>query len=193
MLDTNAPSSDSWTADRHYLRKIASAQIAACYHAKLDPSDAVQKSLLLAYASKEQFRGSTAKEKRGWLRKILLRVIYRSIRDLRARCRDHKREVSFDQSGAHPCLGFDLLQTDRASPPSEVVRRKEFANYLSVAIQRLPEKEKQVILFRYWHHMSLSSIATEMDTTVPAVAGLLHRALKKLKRQLKQFDLSDSH
>ncbi|XZE35046.1 sigma-70 family RNA polymerase sigma factor [Pirellulaceae bacterium SH501] len=192
MLDTNAQSSDSWHEHRKYLKSIATAQLASIYHSKLDPSDVVQKSLLLAYASKSQFRGTNAKEKRGWLRKILLRTIYRSIRDLKARCRDHKREMSFDPSGAVPCLSFDLLHTDRSSLPSEVVRKKELASFLSDAIQRLPEHEQQALLLRYWHYMSLHAIALEMETTIPAVAGLLHRSIKKLKRQLKHFDLSES-
>ncbi|XZE44537.1 sigma-70 family RNA polymerase sigma factor [Pirellulaceae bacterium SH467] len=187
MIAPDAPfegqSAERLSAYRRYLKHIAVASLSSRYHRRIDPSDVVQQSLLLAYASRKQFRGNTELERRGWLRRILVRTILRSIRDLRARCRDHRREQEEVQgvgTGSRQAIEF------LASPmptPSETYRKKESVVEMLQVMQRLPERERRVIQLRYWQQLPLREIAVEMETTVPKVASLLNHALKRMRRR----------
>ena len=60
-----------------YLCSLARIQVAArpWLAAKLDASDMVQQTLLKAHAARDQFRGRSAAEMAGWLRRILARTL----------------------------------------------------------------------------------------------------------------------
>ena len=48
-------------------------------------------------------------------------------------------------------------------------------------LNQLPETHRQVIKLRYFDQLSLADVAKAMDRTPNAIAGLIHRALKRLR------------
>src|SRR5262245_9238534 len=58
---------------RDYLRLLARLWISPVLRGRIDESDAAQQTLMMAHARREQFRGQTDIEYRGWLRRILAR------------------------------------------------------------------------------------------------------------------------
>jgi RNA polymerase sigma-70 factor (ECF subfamily) len=57
---------------------------------------------------------------------------------------------------------------------------------LADALRQLPEPQREAI---FWHHLqgcSLSETATRLGRTDAAVAGLLHRGLRKLREVMSR-------
>jgi len=54
---------------RDYLHPLARLQIDPRLRSKLDPSDIVQQTLLIAHERRDQFRGGTDADKAAWLRR----------------------------------------------------------------------------------------------------------------------------
>src|SRR6516162_2690961 len=79
---------------RDYLRLLARARVGALLRARLDPSDLVQQTLLVAHRQAGQFRGTTQAELAAWLGQILDRQLANLLRDHCRDCRDVRREQS---------------------------------------------------------------------------------------------------
>jgi len=48
----------------------------------------------------------------------------------------------------------------------------------------LTEEQRQAILMRYWQDRPLSEIATALGKSPDAVAGLLYRGMKLIRREM---------
>lgn len=59
---------------------------------------------------------------------------------------------------------------------------------LDAAVARLPEDQREALVLQRWHQWSLAQIAGHLGRTEAAVAGLLHRALKRLKEELQDLE-----
>ena len=64
------------------------------------------------------------------------------------------------------------------------MQRRERAEVLTAALERLPEDQRNVILARHCRGLGLQEIAEETGRTTAAVAGLLRRGLAVLREQL---------
>jgi len=69
--------------------------------------------------------------------------------------------------------------------PHEVLERKEMAQIVRSALDRLESKEKAVLEAKYIEELSANDIARQMNTTGKAVYSLLYRAKISLRRELK--------
>src|SRR5262245_11972783 len=83
-----------------YLRYIAERHLGVDLRAKGGASDLVQTALLAAHQAGHQLRGRTPRERRGWLRRILVNALRQFRRRWRSRCRDVSREVPLDHPSA---------------------------------------------------------------------------------------------
>ena len=169
---------------RAYLHLLARVQLGPRLRGKLDPSDVVQQTLLEAYQKRAQFRGSTEGEWLAWLRRALahnladaLRAFGQEKRDVaRERSLEAAVEVSSQQLGA-------WLAADQSSP-SEQAQRHERAARLAEALAELPPDNREALVLHYFEDRSLADIATHLGRTPAAVAGLLKRGLKGLRKRI---------
>ncbi len=53
-----------------------------------------------------------------------------------------------------------------------------------IRVQRLPAKQRAVVVLRYWEDMSLAEIAAVLGRPLGSIKSTLHRALKSLKEEL---------
>src|SRR5438094_4777276 len=77
---------------RDYLHLLARLQLDPRLAGKVDPSDVVQQTLVKAHQNREQFRGNTAAEQAGWLRRILANTLIDAARKF-GREIDHERPL----------------------------------------------------------------------------------------------------
>ena len=78
--------------------------------------------------------------------------------------------------------------TAEQSSPSEQAQRNETALQLADALERLPPDTREAVVLQHWHGWTLARIAERLNRTPGAVAGLIHRALQQLKKNLADLD-----
>jgi RNA polymerase sigma-70 factor (ECF subfamily) len=169
---------------RPYLRLLARLQIGPRLQGKADASDLVQQTLLEAYRSRDRRTAGSEAQVAAWLRAILARQAAHLVRDLGRDRRDVRREQSLEQTLAESsaCLGR-WLAADGPSPSDEAGRR-ERAVRVAAALEQLPEAQREAVVLHYWQGLSLAEIGSRLDRSVSAVAGLLQRGLRELRRRL---------
>ena len=171
---------------RGYLAAVARLQVAArpWLVAKLDASDLTQDTLLKAHAARDQFRGHTPAEMAAWLRQILARTLANELRSLGQQKRDigveKPLEADLDASGRR----LDAWLAADQTSPSEAAGRHERAAALATAVDQLPSDQREVVLLKHCHGLSLVDIADHTKRTPAAVAGLLRRGLARLRELL---------
>ena len=186
MAEKKTPnkSSGDFEEFRSYLSLLARAQMPQQIQARLGASDIVQLTMLQAINGADDFRGSTKAEKAAWLRQILARNLAHALRDNRRQKRDVKRERSLEVSvNASSARLIDWLAADQSSPSQKAVFNERVLR-LSDALEQLPEAQRLAIELHYWHGLKLAEVAERLEKTNAAVAGLLHRGLKQLRKTL---------
>jgi RNA polymerase sigma-70 factor, ECF subfamily len=171
---------------RPYLLFLARASWDRRLQQKLDASDLVQQTLLLAHRGIEQFRGDSDEELAAWLRKILANVLVEQRRYLERDKRQVSRERSLDQVLAESSRRMAGFASEDQSP-SEAVEFNERALQVAGAMESLPRDQLEVLVLHYWQGLSVAEISDVLGRTQPAVGGLVYRGLKTLRRELGEI------
>lgn len=164
---------------RDYLRSRAQHLIDEQLRSHIEPSDAVQQTLVLAQTHREQFRGEDDRQFRAWLERILRRVISEARRRLWRWPRPLLSANGVRQGEDQP---------DEHSTPSRRMQRDQTAEMVQQGLNRLPADQRTAVILRCFEECSLVEIARRMGRTEPSVAGLIRRGLEKL-RQIVPEDL----
>ena len=177
---------------RNYLAVLARVHLAKAgiVRRKLDASDLVQDVLLQAHAARSQFRGTSAGEFAGWLRRILANVLVDAQRRFGRQKRDAALEATCHAALEESASNMTTLPADDQTSPSSYVARRERAVMLAAALNELPEDQRTAVELRYIGDCSLEEIAAFMDRTTPSVAGLLRRGLQDLRAGLARSGLT---
>lgn len=167
---------------RGYLLLIARQQLPTDLRAKGGASDLVQETFLEAQRDFLQFQGTTEAELLAWLRRRLLNNVGHFLRRYRSTAkRAVGREVALAAEGSSesPAGG---LAADVPSPSDEAVRREQ-AESLHRALQRLPEDHRRVIVLRYLEERSFEEIGGMMGRSPDAARKLWSRAMGRLRQE----------
>jgi RNA polymerase sigma-70 factor (ECF subfamily) len=170
---------------REYLRLLARLQLDPKLRAKLDPSDIVQQTLLEAHQKKDQFRGGTDGELAAWLRKALSHNLADAVKGLRRGKRDVNLERSLDAAMKESSARLEAWIAAEQRSPSSVVSRDEQAVRLAQALARLGQAQREALVLHHLQGKTLPEIAEALGRSEPAVAGLIHRGLEKLRQCLQ--------
>lgn len=171
---------------RGYLQFLARHHLSMRFHGKLDYSDIVQQTLLNAYATHAQCKGTSEGERLAWLRQILVRNVARATRDLNVQKRDIKRERSIEADIDASSMRLEEFLMDSQSGPSQSLARRDRVCVIANAIESLPDEQRQVIMLRFWDGKTLKEVGESLGKSTSSVAGLLHRATKKLRSLLEE-------
>jgi RNA polymerase sigma-70 factor (ECF subfamily) len=171
---------------RSYLAVLARVQLDGRLRAKLDASDIVQQTLLEAYEKRSQFRGATESELAAWLRKILAHNLADAIRMLRRAKRDVRMERSLEAAVEDASSRFDRWIAADVETPSQAAQRNERLVLLADAVAQLPDAQRDAVTLHHLEGWPLARIARRLGRTEPAVAGLLHRGLKRLRELMQE-------
>jgi RNA polymerase sigma-70 factor (ECF subfamily) len=169
---------------RNYLRLLARVQLSPRLQAKIDASDVVQQTLLEAHKCRGQLRGHSEAERLAWLRAILANVLAAAVRRFSALSRDLSRERSLEAELDRSSSRLECLLAADQTSPSERAGRGEDLLRLAHAMGGLPPDQRQVVELHHLKGMPLAEVAALMGRSRSAVAGLLFRALTKLREQL---------
>jgi RNA polymerase sigma-70 factor, ECF subfamily len=155
---------------------------------QLDLSGIVSQSLVEAWRTMERISGWNEQQKRAWLNTILERNLRDELDKVHAACRDIRRQRSLEEAVADSSARLVHVLVADQSTPSEHVAHQQQDLRLAEAIERLPVDQREALVLQRWHQWSLAQIAEHLGRSQPAVAGLLHRALKQLKEELREAE-----
>jgi RNA polymerase sigma-70 factor (ECF subfamily) len=165
---------------RSYLLLLARLQLEPSPRNRIDPSDIVQQTLLEAHAKANQFQGDDS-ALAAWLRQALVNNVRDAWRALRRNRRDIRREQALPAAVERSSARLESILTAPHSSPSQRAVRNEDLLRLANALAQLPEPQREAIIWHHLHGCSLSETARQLGRTDAAVAGLLHRGLRKLR------------
>jgi RNA polymerase sigma-70 factor (subfamily 1) len=157
---------------------------------KFDTSDLVQEALLRATVA-ESFpdENSGDAERLAWLISIQNNIAIDKVREYFAKKRDIGREIQ-QQQLAQMSQWLDESTVNWANslptkdpPPPQLLVENEERHQLLVAIEQLPERERAVMKMRVIEQLTVPEIAQQLQETEGAVAGLIRRAEKRLKKK----------
>jgi RNA polymerase sigma-70 factor, ECF subfamily len=173
---------------RPYLIAIARMQLTArpWLASKMDASDLVQQVLLKGHDSRQEYRGQSSGEMACWLRQILHRTLANELRSFGQEKRDIGAERSIEADLEASSQRLDAWLAADQTSPSQAVSQAERAIQLARSIASLPSDQREVILLKHLHGLSLSEIATRLEKTPAAIAGLLRRGLEQLRETLAE-------
>src|SRR5262249_2644415 len=121
-----------------------------------------------------------------WLRRILLNNLADEVRRQGAQKRDAALERSLDAAMEDSAARLEGWLAADQSSPSQVADRHEQLLRLAEAVSELPENQRRAVELHHLRGRPLAEIADDLGVSKPAVAGLLHRGLKALRRRLSE-------
>jgi RNA polymerase sigma-70 factor (ECF subfamily) len=168
---------------RSYLLLLAQMQLQGRPQGRIDASDIVQQTLLEAHVERRQFCG----DEPGfcaWLRRALVNNLRDALRAIRRGKRDLARERSLEEIAEESSTRLaDWLAADHSSPSGRAVRNEDLLR-MADALVELPQPQRDAIILHHLQRWTLAEVAVELDRSEAAVAGLLHRGLKRLRELL---------
>ena len=195
LITMDEPSRDSlreagWDLERFrkYLRVLAQVQLNPQLRGKLDPSDIVQQTLLEAYQARDRCPSQDSAAQAAWLRKILARNLANAVRDVGRAKRDVRREQSLEAAVEASSARLEAWLVAEQSSPSQQVERNEQLLRLAEALDQLPADQQEAVVLHHLKGQSLSEVAGQLDRSPAAVAGLLHRGLRRLQDLLSDLE-----
>lgn len=134
-------------------------------HRHEDANDILQNTFIKIWRSIENFRGESGLYT--WLYRIAGNEAITFINKNKKR-----NEVDIEQTTALHRNQSDSIDAD------------EIAAKLQLAIDSLPEKQKQVFILRYYDEMPYEKMAEIAETSIGALKASYHHAVKKIERIL---------
>jgi RNA polymerase sigma-70 factor (ECF subfamily) len=184
---TDNPKAREWSLEhyRHYLRLLAGLGLPPVLRGKIDPSDMVQETLLRAHQKANQFRGDSAAELAGWLRRILLNHLAECVRKFGPAGRSDAQEWSLEKSLEQSSARLEAwLASTHSSPSQQAVQHEELMR-LSEALAQLPSNQRTALELKHLHSWSVEAIHRHMGLSKSAVGGLLRRGMKRLRELME--------
>ena len=161
---------------RDYLRRVIDLRMDPALRGRVDPSDIVQETQMVASNRMNDFVQRRPASFKLWLRGEAIQQIgaqYR--RHVKADRRSVRRECSISDASSM-MLARGLL----AGAPSKIAAQKEMAQRVRELVEQLPEIDREILLLRYIEQLSNAEAAELLDID-PDTARKRHgRALKRL-------------
>lgn len=132
--------------------------------------DATQETALRFLRQLPSFRGES--QLRTWSLGIAINVC----RELR-----RKRGVGPVDEPMRLAIAADRLEADG---PDREAETAEAASSVRAMLADLPERQREVVMLRFFEELSVEETATAMDCAPGTVKATLHQALKALKKKL---------
>ena len=171
---------------RAKLKRMVICRIDPRLAARVDPSDVVQDTLLVASQGLAGYARSRPLPFYPWLRRLAWqRLVDLRRRHLQAGRRSVLREdapaVRLSQTSLHQLAS--RLATVAPGPPS-AYQRAERSQQLRQALDQLEDSQREVLFLRFLEDLSIAEVAAVLEITSDAVKMRQLRALKRLRQML---------
>jgi RNA polymerase sigma-70 factor (ECF subfamily) len=127
------------------------------------------------------YQGEVPAHLRGWLYTIARNLAYDHFRSARVQ---HEQTLDFDEIA-------DELFAEVVVSPEQIAILGDQRQLVAAILQQLPSEQREVVLLRFYHDLSLQEIADIVNKPIGTVKSRLFHALKKLKYHLIQIGQTD--
>ncbi len=190
LVGRGDPSARGRLLDRHRgrLRQLVALRLDPRLAARVDPSDVVQESLAEADRRLADFARVRPLPFYPWLRQLALQRLTELHRE---HIRSHKRSVRREEARL-PLLPDESVQglarrlAAGGSSPSARLRRRDLQARMRAALERLGERDREVLLLRHMEQLSVREIAAVLGISEGAVKVRHVRALERLRHTLDE-------
>jgi len=169
---------------RDQLRRMVAIRLDDRLSARIDPSDVVQETLIVAAKQLADYLRDPPLPLYPWLRQIAwnrLAALHR--RHVEAGKRSVGREQSLEISSASAIqLGEHLAS--RESGPLRRAIRKEMCQRVRAALAAMPEPDREILILRHLEQLSYADSAAILQITEAAAKQRHVRALRRIRRLL---------
>ncbi|MCZ7647332.1 MAG: sigma-70 family RNA polymerase sigma factor [Planctomycetota bacterium] len=132
-----------------------------------DAEDVVQETFCEAFRGMDRL--AEVRSVSAWLRTINRRNALNRLRDRGTLKRNESRR---------------LIEAPQRFATTGGIGKVEVQEYIAKAIERLPEKQRHVIIMRFWEHLSTQEIAARQGLSPRMVQWLVGDAMERLHRML---------
>jgi RNA polymerase sigma-70 factor (ECF subfamily) len=172
---------------RAWLGEVIKARIEPALRQRVDPSDVLQETLMVASQRIEDFLQRRPTSFRIWLRrKALERLV-----DARRMHRAQKRNVARDV-GLSDASSLAIAQGLLVGRPSESLKRQELAERVRQALGQLGEPDREVLVLRHVEGLTNIEVAEVLEVTADAASKRYGRALRRLSVELAALGVSST-
>ena len=174
---------------RRWLRRLVSLHLDERLKPRLDPSDIVQETQMVAFRRFQDFVNRRPMSFRLWLRKMAQQQVYDAQRD---HIRRHRRSLLREDrplSRSSLVIARSLL-SNRPDPADELARR-ELQRQVASAVAALGDRDREIVVMRNVEGLTFGEIAQVLEMKTPAVRQRFGRALFKIRAKLKGSGLSE--
>ena len=168
---------------RDRLRRMVAVRLDPRLAPRVDPSDLVQETLAEAAGRLAEYLRERPLPFYSWLRQIAWdRLVAAHRHHLHARRRSVAREVPWSVPLPDESVGrlADRLVATGTSPSRRLIR-SELRERLKAALDRLPPRDREVLVMRHLEQMEIAEIAAVLGLTPGAVMTRHTRALVRLR------------
>jgi RNA polymerase sigma-70 factor (ECF subfamily) len=173
---------------RERLRHMVSVRLDRRLAARVDPSDVVQETLAVAAKKLPGYLRDRPLPFYPWLRSIAWeRVVKLHQKHLQAQRRSVAREaLSLPGLPDQSALDLATRLIDSATSPSLCLEKKELRERVRLALTRLRESDREILVLRYLEQLSNKEIAAALGISEGALKMRHLRALTSLKSILSE-------
>lgn len=140
-----------------------------------DAEEIAQDVFIEVYRSIANFRGDSKLST--WMFRIAVSKSLNKVRKNKFRNMLTSIENIFDQH----------LEKSASNNPHQLLQTKEEAKNLNKTIEKLPENQRIAFVLHHYDGYSYLNISEIMNTSIPSVESLIHRAKVNLKKQLTKY------
>jgi RNA polymerase sigma-70 factor (ECF subfamily) len=167
---------------RRYLLAYANRTLDSTLRPKGGASDLVQEAFILAQRDFLSFDGSTLGELLAWLHRIVEHQLHNQVRYYKGTLkRSVGRETSLD-------AGEPIILADCGASPFEEMAQEDEQRRLRIAVERLPDDYRRVLVLRTWQRLPLAEVAQRMGRSANAAGKLWIRAVERLEAELRTVE-----
>lgn len=181
--------------DRHReaVRRMVQMRLDHAVARRVDASDVVQDVMLEASQRLTDYIRNPSMPFHLWLRQLAKdRMIdmHRRHRGAQRRSVDREQNLSCFNSDDQSAADLTSLLRDAELTPAASALRKEMEERFVLALDKLEESEREIVIMRHFEHLGNGEVAEALGLSAPAAGMRYLRAIRRLRELLGTDDVS---
>lgn len=108
--------------------------------------------------------------------------VYQIARNL---CLDEIKRRKFEE------LPDDIESVSDNFTPLQITTQKDISKVLNIALQKIPEEQREVIILKTYHDLKFNEIAEMLNISINTVKSRMYSGLKSLRPHIDKFNLNE--